>query len=181
MVENRKERAFLAKLYVFYNQDELDVPLISNNAAGVDIERKEHGLAIIALGNPLEEKQKLNFDMNFKLVRGSSERVSTELVFDVLVNSTSIEEYPDDNEWRAEVKLIKEADLQLDGSSQPKIIRFSRGNRHATDEEDIGSQVVHAYTLTNNGPFYAKNVTVTVCLKFQYLNSKRVRLIGRSN
>jgi hypothetical protein len=126
------------------------------------VERKEHGLAVIALGNPFEENQSLNFDMHFDLVRGSSERVSTELIFDVLVNSTSIEEYPEDNEWRAEVKLIKEADLELNGDSLPKIIRFSKGNRRATDEEDIGTQVVHAYTLTNYGPFYAKNVTVTV-------------------
>ncbi|KAI6177257.1 FG-GAP repeat protein [Aphelenchoides bicaudatus] len=162
MVENRKERAFFAKLYVTYNQDELDVPQLVNNAAGVDVERKEDGLAVIALGNPFEENQKMSFDMSFSLVRGSSERVSAELVFDVLVNSTSIEEYPADNEWRAEVKLIKEADLQLNGASQPTITRFSKGHRRVTDEEDIGPQVIHAYTLTNNGPFYAKNVTVTI-------------------
>lgn len=71
MIENRKERAFLAKLYVKYNQDELDVPRLTNNPTGVDVERKDHGLAVIALGNPLEEGQKLNFDMSFHLVRGT--------------------------------------------------------------------------------------------------------------
>lgn len=138
------------------------MPRLINKAPGIDVERKEHGLAVVSLGNPFEENQKVSFDMSFSLVRGSSERVSTKLVFDVLVNSTSIEEYPADNEWRAEVKLIKEADLQLRGVSQPTIVRFSKGRRYVTDEEDIGSQVIHAYTLTNNGPFYAKNVTVTV-------------------
>jgi hypothetical protein len=97
MIENRKERAFFAKLFVRYNQDELDVPRLINKAAGIDVERKDHGLAVIALGNPFEENQKISFDMSFSLVRGSSERVSTKLVFDVLVNSTSIEEYPADN------------------------------------------------------------------------------------
>ncbi|KAI6239094.1 Integrin-alpha2 domain-containing protein [Aphelenchoides fujianensis] len=162
LVENRRERAFLAKLYVTYNQDELDEPQIANNPTGVDVVQKRNGLAIVALGNPVEEQQQLSFDLSFNLVRGSSERVSTELIFDVLVNSTSIEEYPEDNQWKAEVKLIKEADLQLDGVSRPPIIRFSKGNRRATDEEDIGAQVVHAYTVTNHGPFYAKNVTVTI-------------------
>lgn len=95
------------------------------------------------------------------------------------VNSTSIEEYPDDNEWRAEVKLIKEADLQLVGASIPKIIRFSKGYRRATDEEDIGNQVLHAYTLTNLGPFYAKNVTVTVSIYFSLILIKNFfRSIG---
>ncbi|KAI6201755.1 FG-GAP repeat protein [Aphelenchoides besseyi] len=158
VVENTKERAFLAKLYVTYNQDELDEPQISNNPNGMDLEQKRNGVAVVALGNPLEENQKLSFDLSFKLVRGSSERVSTELIFDILVNSTSIEEYPEDNQWRGEVKLIKEADLQLEGVSRPSIIRFSKGNRRATDEEDIGPQVVHAYTVTNHGPFYAKNI-----------------------
>lgn len=41
-------------------------------------------------------------------------------------------------------------------------MRFSRGETTATYEEDIGPQVVHAYTLTNRGPFYARNVTVTI-------------------
>lgn len=61
IVENRKERAFLAKLYVIYNQDELDEPHMVNNPVGIDVERKEHGLAVINLGNPLEEHQKLSF------------------------------------------------------------------------------------------------------------------------
>lgn len=47
------------------------------------------------------------------MVRGSSERVSTSLIFDVFVNSTSIEDDPSDNQWNAEVQLIKEADLQV--------------------------------------------------------------------
>uniref|UniRef100_A0A915D5W1 Integrin alpha-2 domain-containing protein n=1 Tax=Ditylenchus dipsaci TaxID=166011 RepID=A0A915D5W1_9BILA len=163
IVENRRERAFLAKLYLRYNQDELDEPQLLNKVAlSVDIERKENGLATLNLGNPLEEKKKISFDLSFNLVRGSSERVSASLFFDASVNSSSIEEVPLDNRWKAELQLIKEADLQLEGASTPSIVRFSKGSRSAVDEEDIGLQVVHAYTLTNHGPFYAKNVTVTI-------------------
>ncbi|CAD5221384.1 unnamed protein product [Bursaphelenchus xylophilus] len=162
LVENKGERAFLAQLYVSYNQDELDEPRLSKNLDGIDVIKKEHGLAVLSLGNPLEEGKKLNFDLSFHLVRGTSERISTELIFNVTANSTSIEEYQQDNEWSAQVKLIKEADLELIGVSKPSIIRFSKGNYRPRYEEDIGSEVVHTYTVINHGPFYAKNVTVTI-------------------
>ncbi|KAI1721252.1 integrin alpha domain-containing protein [Ditylenchus destructor] len=163
IIENKRERAFLAKLFLTFNQDELDLPhLINKASSSVDIERTKNGMAVIALGNPLEEQKKLTFDLSFNLVRGSSERVSASLVFDALVNSSSIEDVPADNSWKAELQLIKEADLQLEGASSPFIVRFSKGNKVVVDEEDIGSQVVHVYTLTNHGPFYARNVTVTI-------------------
>ena len=50
------------------------------------------------------------------------------------------------------MKLIKEAELQLDAVSRPTIVRFSKGTAQGVeDEEDIGPQIVHAYTLTNQG------------------------------
>lgn len=60
IVENRQERAFLAKLYLKYNQDELDVPHLLNKA-NVDIERMDDGMTVINLGNPLEANKKVEF------------------------------------------------------------------------------------------------------------------------
>ena len=81
----------------------------------VDIERQDaaDGVTVIALGNPLEEGATIFFDLSFKLVRSSSERVSASLIFEANVNSSSTEDNPTDNNWRAELQLIKEADLQL--------------------------------------------------------------------
>lgn len=60
IIENKRERAFLAKLFLTYNQDELDLPHLTNKASSsVDIERKKNGIAVIALGNPLEEQKKV--------------------------------------------------------------------------------------------------------------------------
>uniref|UniRef100_A0A915NNY2 Integrin alpha-2 domain-containing protein n=1 Tax=Meloidogyne floridensis TaxID=298350 RepID=A0A915NNY2_9BILA len=155
LVENRAERAYLAKLYLEYDETELDEPSVVKrgefnlNEHKVDIEKRELGKA-------------LGFDLLFKLVRSSSERVSASLQFKVFVNSSSVEDFPKDNFWKSEVLLIKEADLQLDGGSRPPIVHFSRGNYAPKDEFDIGPQLIHAYTLTNKGPFYARNVTLKI-------------------
>nr|CAD2176210.1 unnamed protein product [Meloidogyne enterolobii] len=168
LVENRAERAYLAKLYLEYDETELDEPSVVKrgefnlNEHKVDIEKRELGKAVLALANPLEAGEKLGFDLLFKLVRSSSERVSASLQFKAFVNSSSVEDFPKDNFWKAEVLLIKEADLQLDGGSRPPIVHFSRGNYAPKDEFDIGPQLIHAYTLTNKGPFYARNVTLKI-------------------
>ncbi|KAL7078661.1 hypothetical protein ACQ4LE_002530 [Meloidogyne hapla] len=168
LVENRAERAYLSKLYLEYDETELDEPSVVKrgefnlNEHKVDIERREAGKAVLALANPLEAGEKLGFDLLFKLVRSSSERVSASLQFKAFVNSSSVEDFPEDNFWKAEVQLIKEADLQLAGGSRPPIVHFSRGNYVAKDEFDIGPQLIHAYTLTNKGPFYARNVTLKI-------------------
>lgn len=59
MVENHKERAYLAKLWVWYNEDELDRPRLVGKRTALDIERHEEGLAVIALGNPMEERSQV--------------------------------------------------------------------------------------------------------------------------
>ena len=118
---------FLRSLRKFHS-DELDEPQLVKKrrenddvsptkkaSSVVDIERQDaaDGVAVIALGNPLEEGATIFFDLSFKLVRSSSERVSASLIFEASVNSSSTEDNPTDNNWRAELQLIKEADLQL--------------------------------------------------------------------
>ena len=120
----------------------------------------------------------MGFDLLFKFVRSSSERVSASLQFKALVNSSSVEDFPEDNFWQAKVQLIKEADLQLAGGSRPPIVHFSRGNYAPKDEFDIGPQLIHAYTLTNKGPFYARNVTLKVIFRLNFHLSNNKHLLN---
>lgn len=61
VVGNKGERAFLSKLYVKYNSDELDEPSVMNSQSqAIDKERVEDDYAVIALGNPLEPNAKVS-------------------------------------------------------------------------------------------------------------------------
>lgn len=49
----------MAKLFIEYDQNELDEPQKLQYKSPIDIERKVDGLAVILLGNPLEEGKKV--------------------------------------------------------------------------------------------------------------------------
>lgn len=59
VVENHKERAFFAKLFIEYDSNELDEPQKLQHKLPIDIEALSNGLAVISLGNPLEENKKV--------------------------------------------------------------------------------------------------------------------------
>ena len=79
LVENRAERAYLAKLYLEYDETELDEPSVVKrgefnlNEHKVDIEKRELGKAVLALANPLEAGEKVFFnflgELSAKFVR----------------------------------------------------------------------------------------------------------------
>uniref|UniRef100_A0A8R1INQ3 Integrin_alpha2 domain-containing protein n=1 Tax=Caenorhabditis japonica TaxID=281687 RepID=A0A8R1INQ3_CAEJA len=81
------------------------------------------------------------------------------------VNSTSQEtdEELKDNKWEADLQIIKKAELELTGSSTPKIVHYggkARGESELELEEDIGIMVHHNYTVKNHGPWTVRNVVV---------------------
>ncbi|VDN42328.1 unnamed protein product [Gongylonema pulchrum] len=167
VVTNNGERAYEAMLFIEYNSDELDVPVLSKKAGPVNINSFEGNTAVISLGNPMEPNKQLKFELSFKLARGRTEGLGKPLTFRAHVNSTSDETNLADNSWEAVVRVIKRAELELSAISEPAIVRYGgemKGESEMEFDIDIGPLVVHKYTVTNKGPWSVSNVTVQVCI-----------------
>lgn len=66
----------------------------------------------------------MKFELSFKLARGRTEGLGKPLEFRAHVNSTSEETDLSNNFWDAIVRVIKRAELELTGVSEPPIVRF---------------------------------------------------------
>lgn len=65
----------------------------------------------------------LKFELSFRIARGRTEGLGKPLEFRAFVNSTSDEKNLDDNSWKAVVRVIKRAELELSAVSDPAIVR----------------------------------------------------------
>ncbi|CAI5444358.1 unnamed protein product [Caenorhabditis angaria] len=162
-IENKKEKAYRANFYLDFNNEELELPQIIGSSKKLSIEIVDNNIVHLNLGNPMESNSKINFEVRFKLTRGRTEGIGKKLRFSAKVNSTSQEDegLKVDNSWSSEVQIIKKAELELIGISDPHLIHFggiSKGESAIELEEDIGIMVRHNYTIHNKGPWTVRNV-----------------------
>ncbi|CAB3401569.1 unnamed protein product [Caenorhabditis bovis] len=159
-VENRNEKAYQASFYLEFNNEELELPQLTGSRR-LGIHTIGKNTIFIDLGNPMETGMKHNFEIRFKLTRGRTEGIGRALEFYAKVNSTSEEANLDDNEWKSEVQVIKKAELELVGASDPKTVHFGGvavAESDIVDEEHIGPIIRHNYTIHNKGPWTVRNV-----------------------
>ncbi|KAK6102226.1 Integrin alpha family protein [Brugia pahangi] len=170
LVKNNAERAYEATLFIEYNSDELDIPILIRKDSPVNIDDFKGNLAIISLGNPMEPNKQLKFELSFRIARGRTEGLGKPLEFRAFVNSTSDEKNLDDNSWKTVVRVIKRAELELSAVSDPSIVRYGgemKGESEMEFDADVGPLVVHKYTVTNKGPWSVSNVTLQVDWPYQ--------------
>ncbi|VDN59548.1 unnamed protein product [Dracunculus medinensis] len=170
VVSNFGERAYEAQLFIDYNSNELDVPVLSKKTGPVNIKSVGENYAVVSLGNPMEPRKQLKFELSFKLARGRTEGLGKPLEFRAHVNSTSEETDLSNNFWDAIVRVIKRAELELTGVSEPPIVRYGgeiRGESAMEFDEDIGVLVTHKYTVTNKGPWSVSNALIEIDWPYQ--------------
>lgn len=59
VVKNNGERAYEATLFIEYNSDELDIPILNKKNGPVNIDNFKGNLTIISLGNPMEPNKQV--------------------------------------------------------------------------------------------------------------------------
>ncbi|CAI4226617.1 unnamed protein product [Auanema sp. JU1783] len=157
-VENKGEKAYQAAMYLKFDPEELELPTVVGSKK-LTFETVGKNYVVVHLGNPMDGKAKHQFDIRLKLVRGRTEGIGRPLVFSALVNSTSVDTNKEDNEWTTEVQIIKQAELELIGISEPSFVLYGGQNNGAIElEEDIGFMIRHNYTVHNLGPWTVRNV-----------------------
>ncbi|KRY74184.1 Integrin alpha ina-1 [Trichinella pseudospiralis] len=165
-VTNKGERAYESSLFVKYNENELERPMLLQKSHNLlNFGKLKNGLIEVLLGNPLEPNAEVVFQLKFKLTRGRSETLGQPLVFESFVNSTSTEVDESNNRCKVAVKVIKKAELEIVGISKPKLVYFGGkvfGESSVFYEEDIGPQVIHTYLVKNSGPWGVSDVTVMI-------------------
>ncbi|KAF8357198.1 ina-1, partial [Pristionchus pacificus] len=183
VVENKGEKAYGAALWLSYDPEELELPTLERRGAdkkktgALILETHGENMTHVRLGNPMNQETTLQFTIRFKLVRGRSQSVGRPIIFEAKVNSSSEETHPEDNEWRAQLRIIKKAELELTGASDPPLIRFGgdvKGESAMELEEDIGTMVRHNYTLHNKGRWTVRNVTAKFQWPYQVASGRRV-------
>lgn len=170
-VENKKEKAYQANFYLEYNEEELELPQVQGSKRMI-AETIGKNIVHLPLGNPMNGASKHQFTIQFKLTRGRTEGIGKALKFMAHVNSTSqeTEEELKDNKWEAEVQIIKKAELEIYGISDPDRVFFGGKARAESElelEEDIGTMVRHNYTIINHGPWTVRNVEAHISWPYQ--------------
>ncbi|TKR64362.1 hypothetical protein L596_024910 [Steinernema carpocapsae] len=169
VITNREEHAYEAKLFVWYNEDELDIPQLvkePNDKSKVQLIKSAENYTSLDLGNPLARGSTVVLKLKFKLVRGEKEALGVPLIFRALANSSSLELNSTDNVWEAPVEVIKKAELVIVGASLPSMVHFGPGDTFSdyrgVDEDLVGPEVRHIYTVTNTGEWSVKGVRIEV-------------------
>ncbi|KAL8622410.1 hypothetical protein ACOMHN_041738 [Nucella lapillus] len=160
IVENRKEDAFNAKLFVtlppgvtFRNRAAV------NSVVPVDCEMKNNTV-ICKLGNPLPGGEKSSFTL--RVSAQDTNETTDALKFYLMVNSTNKELHEDrtNNEAQVEIPVTASADITIYGRSDPEQVNLN--TTEVIRRNDHTHKVEHLYQLRNLGPSATKEIQLQI-------------------
>ncbi|XP_015784877.1 integrin alpha-PS1 [Tetranychus urticae] len=160
-VRNTMEPAYDANLYIYH-------PFITyigkDQTEGEQIDCKPFNISLLvcSLGNPFKRGEvKLNLKFDPKDITESQNDVDIR----VFVNTSSVDLNQAKNDISTKLLVIRRADLEIKGSSDPAGVWFGGevvGEVAMKTSDDIGSRIEHSYTIISNGPYHPKELTVEI-------------------
>ncbi|XP_053209007.1 integrin alpha-PS1-like [Panonychus citri] len=160
-VRNTMEPAYDANIYIYH-------PYITyigkDQVEGEQIDCKPFNISLLvcSLGNPFKRGEvKLNLKFDPKEISD----VQNDIDLRVFVNTSSVDLSQSKNDVTTKLLIIRRADLEIKGSSDPAGVWFGGdpvGEAAMKTSDDIGSRIEHSYTIISAGPYHPKELTVEV-------------------
>ncbi|XP_035735448.1 integrin alpha-PS2-like isoform X1 [Vespa mandarinia] len=107
------------------------------------------------IGNPLPQRQLVNFKVLLQPVTSNSMAPSYEFYMEVNTTNPENGTTTNDNSWHLSLPIWIETELLVEGESRPKEIYYNPSNytgTNVTTESEFGPAVIHNYIIYNQGP-----------------------------
>ncbi|XP_054088333.1 integrin alpha-PS1 isoform X2 [Zeugodacus cucurbitae] len=170
-VLNKADSAYETQLFVVHQKSVSYIAASRTNS--VTCNRFNDTVVACSLGNPMKRNTALYISLRFD--PSGLENNERKLSFHVFVNTTSRhigEEKPDKE---LEVRVVKRAGLSLYGLEKPEQSFYSgevKKDSKVMQMEDVGSPVMHTYTIYNEGPWKAPKAVLTIYWPHQLTSEK---------
>ncbi|XP_036318657.1 integrin alpha-PS1 isoform X3 [Rhagoletis pomonella] len=170
-VLNKADSAYETQLFVVHQKSVSYIAAKRTNS--VICNRFNDTVVACSLGNPMRRNSAVYVSLRFD--PSGLEVDERKLSFHVFANTTSrlIGDVKPDTEL--EVRVVKRAELSLQGWAKPEQSFYSgevKKDSKVMQMEDVGSPLMHTYQIYNDGPWKAPKVVLTIYWPHQLTSEK---------
>ncbi|XP_075155333.1 multiple edematous wings isoform X2 [Haematobia irritans] len=170
-VTNSADSAYETQLFIVQQKSVSYIAAIKTSTAICS--RFNDTVVACSLGNPMRRGTSAQVSIRFD--PSGLELEERNLTFDIFANTTSKLIGRRKPQQKLDVKVIKRAELSLQGWARPEQSFYSgemKLENTMMQMEDVGSQVMHTYQIYNEGPWKAPKVQLTIYWPHQVHSEK---------
>lgn len=171
-IENKAEPAYEPWLYVVHPDGLGFVSSKVKQHAQVDCKVYNSTMVTCELANPFKSSNLVEIAMRFDPKNISSGVNSLEFL--LFANSTS-KELQKRSANKLSARVLRKANISLRGTAKPEQVYYGgipKGEAVMKFREDVGSPVVHAFEVYNEGPWMSSDLFIEILWPHQVANNK---------
>ncbi|XP_013118414.2 integrin alpha-PS1 isoform X1 [Stomoxys calcitrans] len=173
-VSNSADSAYETQLFIVHQKSVSYIAAIKTSTAICS--RFNETVVACGLGNPMRRGTSAQVSVRFD--PSGLELEESKLTFNIFANTTSKLIGAKKPQKKLDVRVIKRAELSLQGWARPEQSFYSGEMKLESTKmqmEDVGSQVLHTYQIYNEGPWKAPKVQLTIYWPYQVYSEKDKR------